>query len=161
MLRSRRRAQTALEVLFILAIILAGVVVITSSYTKSSTVTTMDVYVRDAASSACDYLNEGVVILDDLHEPLNGVFVYTNYSYAFLSFERLKTVEAGSEVSITVNISSVKVFPETERVFMESSIKEYILRYISSRPNVRRDGDYLYFGGKKFTIVVKVRGETG
>ena len=158
---SRRRGQTALEAMFIIAIILTAVVLVVPVYTKSSSMSTMDVYVRDAASSACDYLNEGVIIFDELHKPLNKVLAYTNYSYGFFSFEGIQVSEHGSNVDVTVGISSKISLSSVQRAFIESQIKEYMLRYISGRPNIRREGDHLYFGGKTFSITVNVRGETG
>jgi|GEM_PF-1768088 len=161
MSKSRRRAQTALEVMFILAIILTAVAIVVPVYSRSSSMGTMDVYLRDAASSACDYLNEGVMINDTLHEPLNGVLVITNYSYGFFSLEGIRVDEYGSDVDVTVNISSKISLSDAQRTFVESQIKEYMLRYIAGHSNIRREGDYLYFGGKRFSITVNVRGETG
>ena len=153
---SRRRAQTAVEAMFIIAVILTGVALIVPSYLRSSTVSTMDVYVRDAASSACDYLNEGVFVIDSMHQPLNVVLTYTNGSYAFFSFKGINVVENGGEVGVTVYIGTGVSFTPTQLSVVEDKIKEYILRYISSRPNVRREGDYLYMGEKRFTITVNV-----
>ena len=161
MLSSRRKAQTSLEALFIIAIILTAVAIVVPVYTKSSSLSTMDVYLRNSASSACDYLNEGVMVNDSLHEPLNKVLAYTNYSYAFFSFEGIRVVEHGSDVDVTVNVFSKLSLSDAQRTFIESQIKEYMLRYITARSNIRREGDYLYFGGKTFSITVNVRGETG
>ena len=144
-----------------MAIILTGVALIVPAYMKSSTVTTLDVYVRDGASSACDYLNEGVNISDTLHEPLNQVLTITNYSYYFFAFDGIETVENGSDVNITVVISSKAPLSGTQLSFVESQIKEYILRYVSLKPNVKRNGEYLYIGDKRAIITVVVRGETG
>ncbi|WP_457752213.1 hypothetical protein [Thermococcus sp.] len=158
MLKFRRRGQTAIEALFIMAIILTGVALIAPTYIRSSSITTMDVYVRDAASSACDYLNEGVNVSDTLHEPLNPIVKELNYSYGFFALDGVHTSTSGNDVNVTVVITSKLSLSSGQISVVESAIKEYMLRYISSRPNVSRDGEYLYFGGRRFSIQVTVRG---
>ncbi len=168
MSRSRRRAQTSIEVLFILAIILTGVVVVVKPYLTSSGSMVTDVYVKNAAEDACGYLNNGVLVNDNLHEPLNGILSASNYSYRGFKFRGLTTTQNGSIVNVSVYIT----YQGSERfwknsgipnpdTYLGNQIKEFMLRYISARPNVSRDGDTLSFGGKKILIRVIVRGVEG
>lgn len=168
MSRCRRRAQTSLEVLFILAVILTGVVVIVKPYMDSGGDIITDIHVKDAAEDACAYLNNGVLVNDSLHEPLNPIVVLSNYSSRGFRLRGLTTTRNGNVINVSVYITyrgSEKFWEDAglsnPHAYLEDQIREFMLRYISARPNVSRNGDLLLFGGKRISIKVVVRGETG
>lgn len=151
----------AIESLFVLAIVLTGVAVILEPYLTSSENVSADVYVKNAASDACAYLNMGVLVNDELHEPLNEILQSANYSPGTFMLSGISS--AGEKtMTITVVIShrgSLKFWYANgkSKEDIENAFKEYILRYITtSNSRVSREGDELVFGSTRVKVNVVV-----
>ncbi|MBP1911752.1 hypothetical protein [Thermococcus stetteri] len=160
---SPRRAQVAIESLFVLAIVLTGVAVVVGPYLSSSEAVSADVYVKNAASDACAYLNMGVLLSDSLHQPLNEILQLSNYSPGTFMVEGISS-EGEKTLTVTVVMShkgSLQFWYGNgkSQEDLENAFKEYILRYITtSNPHIPREGDELVFGETRVKINVYVRG---
>lgn len=165
MLSSRRRAQTALETLFILGIILTGIFLIVPPYLDSSEETSIVVQVRNAASDACAYLNTGVKVEDWLHEPLNEILEASIYSSSNFVLEGISTTQSGNIITVNVIIKSQKSLKfwesgDQQWDSIEGGFREYIIRYVlKAKPAASRSGDVILFGRKRVVVNVEVSGE--
>jgi len=151
---SRRRAQTAIEALFIIAIILAGVLIIVPPYLNENRDISLVVYARNSASNACAYLNTGVVINEAGYAPLNVIIKADNYTYHTFQLTSISMNELDSKIQVNIIITySGSAVPEAT---LEANIKQYIVNDLASNTNVRLSGGKLYFGGKEVEINVDV-----
>lgn len=151
---SRRKAQTAIEVLFIVAIILAGILIIVPPYLNENRNTSLVAYVRNSASSACAYLNTGVVINEADYAPLNTIIKASNYTYYSFQLASVNMDELDNKIQVNIVITySGSAIPETT---LEDNIKQYIAKDLASKTNVQMMDGKLYFGGKEIEINVDV-----
>lgn len=154
---SRRKGQTAIEVLFITAVILTGVLVVIPPYLHENTAVSIVSYVKSSASDACAYLNAGVVTHDDIHDPLNDIITATNYSYRAFRLLGVRTEEVNGTIKVDVKIAYTGAgLPEST---VERGITQYIKTDVSVRTDVEWSGelnDPLYLNGKKIEINVDV-----
>ncbi|ASJ10377.1 hypothetical protein A3L12_03210 [Thermococcus sp. P6] len=154
MLHSRRRAQTSLEVLFITALILTGVLIIVPPYLHENVVTSAVTYVRNSASDACAYLNTGVVVNESLYEPLNEIIEAVNYTYRAFQISGIETEETEGRIRVKVGISYTGSGMDEGAI--ESGIREYIEGDLTSRTNVVEKKGKLYLNGYEIEIEVDV-----
>ena len=91
--------------LFILGVILAGLVVVVSSVPSASQDTILVYVMRNAASDACSYLSNGVLINDTLHEPLNDLVVKANYSPIQCRLLSVNVRRSGAGYNVTLTFS--------------------------------------------------------
>jgi len=152
--RSRRRGQTAVELLFILAIILTGVVyILPSAVHTNRSVAATDAF-RTAGSDVCAYLNTGVVVNDSIHAPLNKLVVLWNYTPIGCRLVGLSVVP----VNGTLNVSIVYSYPDpgTKPAFV-GNVTEFLKLRLSSIRGFRLAGGKLYYGGTRVNLTVVVR----
>ncbi|NJD98960.1 hypothetical protein E3E26_04045 [Thermococcus sp. LS1] len=151
---SRRRAQTAIETLFIVAIILTGILIIVPPYLNENRDTSLVVYVRNSASSACAYINTGVMINEAGYAPLNEIIKADNYTYHTFQLTSISMNELDSKIQVNIIITySGSAVPEAT---LEANIKQYIVNDLASNTNVQLSGGKLYFGGEEVEINVDV-----
>ncbi|ASJ15421.1 hypothetical protein [Thermococcus radiotolerans] len=151
---SRRRAQSAIEVLFILAIILAGVLVVTPSYLNENTAMSAVSYVRTSASDACAYLNTGVVSNESIYSPLNAIITASNYTYRAFQLAGVRSADVNGKMQINITITYAGAgLPEAT---IEANIKQYIEDDLVSKTNVVRENGKLYLRGREIEINVDV-----
>ncbi|NJE85581.1 hypothetical protein E3E23_07055 [Thermococcus sp. CX2] len=151
---SRRKAQTAIESLFIIAIILTGILIIVPPYLNENRDISLVVYVRNSASNACAYLNTGVVTNETEYTPLNAIITANNYTYYSFQLASLTMKELADRIQVNVTILYAGgTFPETS---IETNIEQYIVNDLASKTNVQMRDGKLYFGGKEVEINVDV-----
>ena len=102
---SSSRGQTAIEMLFILGIMLTGLVVVISSVPSTSQNTILVYAMRNAASDVCSYLSTGVLVNDTIHDPLNDLIVRANYSPIKCSFLGLKVEKSEIGYKVVLKFS--------------------------------------------------------
>ncbi|WP_460129081.1 hypothetical protein [Thermococcus prieurii] len=152
--RSQRRGQTAVELLFITAIILTGIVYIVPSVVHTNkTVSTTDAF-RTVGSDVCTYLNTGVIVNDSTHAPLNNIVELWNYTPVGCRLVGLSVVP----VNGTLNVSIVYSYPDpvTKSAFV-GNVTDFLKLRLSSIQGFRLVGDNLYYGGMKVNLTVVVR----
>ncbi len=150
---SKRRGQTAIELLFITAIILTGIVYILPSVVYSNQAVSLSDAFRTAGSDVCSYLNTGVVINDSLHAPLNNLVELWNYTHLGCRFVGL-SVETNSSVNATLVFEYPGgAFPNA----FEGNVTLYLKLRLSRISGFKLVGENLYYGEKPVNITVVVR----
>ncbi len=160
---SRRKGQTAIEVLFITAVILTGgVLVVIPPYLHENTAVSIVSYVKSSASDACAYLNAGgVVTHDDIHDPPER---YNNRHELLLPGVPppggVRTEEVNGTIKVDVKITYTGGAGLPESTVERGGITQYIKTDVSVRTDVEWSGgelnDPLYLNGKKIEINVDV-----
>ncbi|WP_206204820.1 hypothetical protein [Thermococcus sp. MV11] len=153
--RRRRRGQTAIEVLFIVGIILTGIALMTPGYIKESDTATVVAYVKNSAASACAYLNSGVTTDRYPQRILNAIITESNYTYK--AFRVVGVTSSESKDTITVGIIieySGKIDLGDDAI--AGTIRAFIISDLAESGNARLVGDTLYYGGREVVIVVSV-----
>ncbi|ASJ11639.1 hypothetical protein [Thermococcus thioreducens] len=151
---SRRKAQTAIEVLFITAIILAGILLVVPTYLDENTASSIISYIRGSASDACAYLNTGVIINESIYTPLNAIINASNYTYRAFQLAGVRTAEINGTIQVNVTITYTGAgLPEST---VEANIKQYIEDDLISKTNVVKQNGKLYLGGREIEINVDV-----
>jgi len=151
---SHRRGQSAVEVLFILAIILVGSLIVMPSYLDQNRAASLVTYVRVATSEACSYLNTGVVSNETIYSPLNAIINTTNYTYR--GFQLVGIVMGEKNGTLQVNVTVTYSGASLDSGEVSNALKSYIENYLVERTNaVRRDGK-LYLEGREVEINVGV-----
>jgi competence protein ComGC len=150
---SKRRGQTAIELLFITAIILVGVVYILPSVAYSNEAVSLSDAFRTAGSDVCSYLNTAVIVNDSLHSPLNDLVDLWNYTPVGCRLVSL-SVETGSSISATL------VFEYPSGKFSDAfagNVTLYLKLRLSNVSGFRLVGENLYYGEKPVNVTVVVR----
>lgn len=162
--RRSRRGQTALESLFIFALILTGVVLVVPAYLHENSSSFLAAAVRDASAQAVGYLNLGVVNRgDERYSPLNEVI--TNCAdYRSLNVEFIGLgIVSETDTNVTVEVRFVR-HPGEEGVdgLLAEAIGRFLQRYlegVSGFKLVRENGTtHLYYRGRLVEFVVYVNG---
>ena len=157
MSRSGRKAQTSLEALIIMGIIMFGAVVIVPNYISINTGASILSMVRSSAGIACSYLNMGVAVR-------GGGYNYSSLNALLDSGVkynlRLKSVrysEINGTIYIAVNITSFGAISDVNAV--ETGILNFIRAYLVKHSSARIvNGDVVY-NGEGIIITVEVRVE--
>lgn len=153
MLKLSRRGQTAIETLFILAIIMTGVAMVLSSYMNENRDVSVVSYIRASASHACDYLNMGVQTSESPYSILNGDMASLNginYQFRVISIG-LNETSGGMNVSVSISTP----FELNASSSLENSIKSFIVEDVSRNTNMGKNGTNLVYSGK--TVIINVR----
>jgi len=156
-----RKGQTAVEMLFIVGIILAGVVVIIPLYTQESGDSVMLAAVRDAAAQAAAYIETGVVSDKQEYGKLNEIIQdYTEYGSVGFRFAGLGvTSESDEKVTITVKfIHDLSPNPSRDSKIAKN-VGEFFKEYLKDVRGFRLENNHLYYAGKLVEFNVTV-GET-
>ncbi len=151
-----RKAQTSLELLLILSIILFGVAVVIPNYLSSNISTSIISLIRSSADIACDYLNMGVVVKDtnDTYFYLNPLL--TSGMKYNLYLKNVQYSEVNGTIYIRVNIMS-SGFVQNEQA-VSNGILNFIRAYVVQHSSAKIDAyNNLIYNGKKVIIIVEVK----
>jgi uncharacterized protein (UPF0333 family) len=149
-----KRAQTALEVLFIAAVIVAGAALIVSPYLDQNTDAMVVAQVRSAADDACAYLNAGVVIQDSKHAPLNPLITNANYSSIGCMMRGIG-VTSSNETDITIKVELEYTRGAIQNSTVANAVSSFITTELESRSGFHSVGGSLMYGTKSVRIVVQ------
>jgi len=149
-----KRAQTALEVLFIAAVIVGGAAVLVVPYLNQNTDAMVVAQVRSVADDACAYLNTGVVILDGKHAPLNPLISSANYS-SIGCMTRGVGVTSSNETDITIKVELEYTLSAIQNSTIADATKSFIVNELKSRSGFHSVGGSLVYGKKNVRIVVQ------
>ncbi|WP_297504093.1 hypothetical protein [Thermococcus sp.] len=160
-LNNIRKGQTAVEMLFILGVILAGIVVVVPVYTQQSSDSVTLTAIRDASSQAAAYINMGVVSSDTSYAPLNEVINnYTGYSNVGFRFVGLEVLSENS-TSLVVAVKFEHDLPpnSTRDGKIALAIGEFLKGYLGGIHGFTLRNGHLYTDNRllKFNVTV---GET-
>ncbi|RLF76990.1 hypothetical protein DRN39_05075 [Thermococci archaeon] len=156
MLKLNRKGQTAIETLFILAIIMTGIAMVLSSYLNENRDVSVVTYIRASASHACDYLNMGVQTSESPYSLLNNDLASlngTNYQFRVMS---IGLNETSTAMNISVSISTPFVLNTSMVSSLENSIKLFIVEDVSRNTNMGKNGTNLVYSGKIVRLNVSV-----
>lgn len=151
------RAQTAIEMIFILSVIFVGLILVIPSYTDNSTNMAIVSYVRSSVSKAIDYLNTGVASDDENYALLNPLLdeIVKEEGNPHLALKALSSQESRGEVNITITISTpfasvanLTGLNETIKAFVEKDLTQNF-RFTNTTEGIR-------YGGKVVRIKVYV-----
>ncbi len=156
-----RKGQTAVEMLFILGVVLAGIVVVVPVYTQQSSDSVVLSAVRDAASQATAYINMGVLSNDSAYAPLNEVINnYTGYSNAGFRFLGVGVLSENS-TAIVLSVKFEHSLPSnsTQDGKMALAVGNFIKGYLGGISGFNLRNGHLYADNRllKFNVTV---GET-
>lgn len=156
-----RRGQTAIEMLFILGIILTGIVVIVPLYTQESGESLLVAAVRDAASQAAVYIEAGVISDTPGYEDLNDIIQgYTEYRSVGFRLVGVSLVSESSE-RVTIAVKFTHNFsPEPSRDSgIARKIGEFLKNHLKDVNGFYLKDGHLYYGGRLVEFKIAV-GET-
>lgn len=154
------RAQTAIEMVFILSIIFIGLILIIPSYSDNSTNMAIVSAVRSSTSKAITYLNTGVTSDEEPYVMLNPVMeeIHNAEGNPHLAIKTLESEESGSDVNITITLSTP--FSSVESIAnLNETIKDFIEKDLLQSFRFTNSSGSLTYGGK--IVRIKVRVEKG
>ena len=154
----RVKAQTAVEMLFILGVVLAGVVVIVPVYLQQNSDSTMVAAIRDAASQAAAYINTGVITNDSKYAPLNVVISsYTGYSNPGLRFVGIR-IQSENSTTVVVDLKfDHTLSPNSTRDGkIALAIGDFIKGYLKGISGFKPRGGHLYVRNRLLEFNVTV-----
>ncbi|NJF25539.1 hypothetical protein [Thermococcus sp. Bubb.Bath] len=149
-----KRAQTALEVLFIAAVIVAGAALIVPPYLDQNTDAMVVAQVRSVADDACAYLNTGVVIQDSKHAALNPLITNANYS-SIGCMVRGVGITSSNDTSVTVKVELEYIRSTVQNSTVANATKSFIINELKSRSEFHSVGSSLVYGKKSVSIIVQ------
>ena len=153
MLKLSRRGQTAIESLFILAIIITGIAMVLSNYMNENRDVSVVSYIRASASHACDYLNMGVQTNESPYSILNSFLNETDYQFRVMS---IGLNETSGGMNVSVIISTPFELNASMVSSLENSIKSFIVEDVSRNTNMGKNGTDLVYSGEIVRINVRV-----
>lgn len=154
LLSFRGRGQVSIELMFILAIILVGIVMVSGAYYQSDTKNQIVYYVKTTAMSGCLYLNSGVVVNASKYSPLNTVVNLYNYGSLGCNVEGIRLTQNGNVINTTVYVSCVNSVDST---ILSDALKEYIVWSLSSMKGFAYNGSVLSFRNYIIQVGVVVK----
>ena len=148
------RAQTAIEMVFILSIIFIGLILIVPSYVENNTNVAIVGYVRSSVSKAVDYLNTGIMTNEEPYSYLNPILANITENPR-LSIKSLTSEETGSEVTIKVTLStpfqSIETLPS-----LAENITAFVKKDLVENFRFTDNNGVLSYGGKTVNIEIDV-----
>ena len=153
-----RKGQTAIEMLFIVGIILTGIVVIVPLYVHESGDSVMITVVRDAAAQAAVYIETGVVTNKPGYEKLNEIIQnYTEYRSVEFRFVGLG-VTSESDRNITIAVKFIHGLSQnTSRDSrIARDIGEFFKEYLKDVKGFQLEEGHLYYRGRLIEFNVTV-----
>lgn len=150
----KSRGQVSIELMFILAIILVGIVMVSGAYYQSDTKNQIVYYVKTTAMSGCLYLNSGVVVNASKYSPLNTVVSLYNYSSLQCNVEGVGLTQNGNLINTTVYINCVNSVNST---ILSNALEKYIVRSLSSMKGFAYNGSVLSFRSYVIQVGVVVK----
>lgn len=156
-----RRGQTAIEMLFILGIILTGIVVIAPLYTQESGESFLVAAVRGAASQAAVYIEAGVVSDKPRYEDLNEIIQdYTEYQSVGFRLAGVSLVsESNGKVTVAVKFTHDLSPEPTRDSGIAGKIGEFLKDYLKDVNGFYLEDGHLYYRGSLVEFKIAV-GET-
>jgi len=154
MLRSKNKAQTALEMMFIAGIILIGIALVVPSYFEENKLTSVVTYIRTSASRACDYLNMGVFSNDPRYSVLNPALERLNGLNPNLRVLRLGTSQINNTIIITVVLTTP--YSAIDNETLASAVESFIVHDLSTTTNLALSNGTLVYGDTIVNIIVRV-----
>ncbi|EHR79175.1 hypothetical protein OCC_01559 [Thermococcus litoralis DSM 5473] len=154
------RAQTAIEMVFILSIIFIGLILIIPSYTDNSTNMAIVSAVRSSTSKAITYLNTGVMSDEEPYTLLNSVMeeIHNAEGNPHLAIKTLESEESERDANITITISTP--FSSVASIAnLNETIKDFIEKDLLQSFRFTNSSGTLKYGGK--VVRIKVRVERG
>ncbi|WP_456453738.1 hypothetical protein [Thermococcus sp.] len=154
MSRSGRKAQTSLEALIIMGIIMFGAVVIVPNYISINTGASILSLVRSSAGIACSYLNMGVAVsgggynYSSLNALLGSGVKYNLY------LNDVRYSEVNGTIYLTVNITNFGAISNVNAV--EAGILNFIRAYLVTHSSARIVNGDIVYNGRKVIIGVEV-----
>ncbi|WP_232462036.1 hypothetical protein [Thermococcus siculi] len=147
----------AIEVLFITAVILTGVLLVVTPYLNENTNTSLIAYVKSSASHACSYLNSGVTVNSQPYSLLNAIIVKSNYTSKNFMVSSITSSESDDTITINVQVRySGRI--DLDNDVMALAFKAFLIRDLLDHTDARLEGTSLYYGDKKVVINVQVVG---
>lgn len=151
MLRLSRRGQTAIETLFIVAIVMAGIALAVPTYLNENRTVSIAAYVRASASHAADYINMGVAYNESPYTILNPLL--SNISgNPHLGLVNMTVSDNGTVVNITLTFVSSATLPSNAPDLVESFIVEDVAR----NTNAGKRGSNLIYSNREIVVNVRV-----
>jgi len=160
-LRGNHKGQVAIEMLFVLAVILTGIVLVVPVYLQGSGDSLMLVAVRDASAHAAAYIETGVVIDSPVYRGLNIIIAnYTAYRSVGFKFVGV-TIQSEDDVGVRVLVKFSHDLGEnsTRDEAIAENIGKFLKAYLSDVNGFMLDGEHLYYRNKLVVFNVTV-GET-
>lgn len=154
MLKSRNRAQTALEMMLIAGIILVSIALVVPSYFEENTLTSVVAYVRASASRACDYLNLGVFSNDPRYSPLNPILETLNGLNPNLRVLKLETSQTNNTITVVVVLTTP--YSTIDNETLASAVRSFIMHDLNMTTNLTLSNGTLFYGDTAVNIVVRV-----
>ncbi|ASJ16875.1 hypothetical protein A3L04_07205 [Thermococcus chitonophagus] len=153
-----RRAQTSVEGLLLMSIIVLSVIIISLPYLRDSGEVLSLVQIRNSANFAASYLTNGVIVDKETYAPLNVIIEnYTGSLGVKFSFLGLKvTTENSSEIEVLVKFSHNLNLTETTNSKIASLIGEFIKQSLISLSTVRTENGSIYIGGRLLVLNITV-----
>jgi hypothetical protein len=158
-----RRGQTAVEMLFILAIVLTGVVVIMPTYTQQSSDATLVYAVKSAASEASNYISLGVTVSEWKYYPLNSII--NNYTrHETLNFKLIGVgieSETDDEIILVIKFEHDLPLSNQDNKRIINKIVRFMKRSLAEERGFYLDeSNKLHYAGKLVTFNVTVNSVT-
>jgi len=150
---SSGRGQTAIEMMLIFGIMLAGLVVVLSSVPSTTGETTLAYAIRNAGSDACSYLGNGVLINDTLHAPLNDILKRANLSPVPCSLSGIRLVKSDSGYNVTVTFDYSGPLADA----FASDVRDFIVLKASEYEGFGVSNGTLVFRGLPVRVEVVVK----
>lgn len=139
--------------LFLAGIILLGAALVVKPYLDSNRSSELVVHVKEAADSACAYLNTGVVIEDSKYSSLNTLITSANYSSIGCVVKGVGIVsEDDQKISLKVSIVYHRSLDQVE---VKSAVGAFIKNELKSRRGFSESGGALVYGSKTVEITVE------
>ncbi len=148
------RGQTSLELMFLFMVIVGGVLLVAKIYYPSDTGVSITYQLKSAAQDACTFLNEGVVVNDTVHAPLDRVIELNNYS-------SLNCAVSGVSVNTTsTSINAVVYITYSSRLnatLVSGAVRDYLVARLSRVNGFALRNGVLYFRGYLVSLGVVVK----
>ncbi|WP_297489509.1 hypothetical protein [Thermococcus sp.] len=153
---SLSKAQTAIEVLFITGIILLGAAVITPYYLGNNDRAFILMQVKGAASTACSYINTGVVEEGPEYAPLNSLIKALNYTSPGCIVKGVGEERASGLMNVRVVL---EYRGPVDGGSLEKAVAAFIVGELKSKNGVISENGLLKYGRVSFNVTVEaVRG---
>ena len=149
-----KKAQSAIEMLFIFILILMVVALLTPSYFEENKIISVVSYVRASASHACDYLNTGVFSDKYPYSTLNSVLMSLNGQNPRLRVVRLNLVQSDNELNISILISTP--YSSINNETLAESIETFIEEELITKMNFVKINGTLFYDDTIVRINVRV-----
>ncbi len=158
-MRSGRKGQTAMEYLFLMAVILLSVSALVTSYVKTDSATSLTAIVRNSGNLACSYINSGVTTNSTgPYKYLNDAIAYLNYRNPLLSLKSVNVtnITSGTTLSLNITFSAGTSLNSTARSKLAGWLKNFMADYLIKRGTFSGSVQHPIYRNKNVTMEVRV-----